>query len=422
MKKIIYLINPKDGWAWKAGDRPPLGLAYLSSYLKQAGHTTKIIDLNHTTLDITEKPDFICFTVPTPNYLQVIDYVKKLRELCPSAYYIAGGNHVASYPTEQLTLDTFDYVVAGQGEGEIALLDIIENRVKDKIVYTKYTDNLDIFPYPDYEGLDMEKYGMLVNGQKAITISSGRGCVFGCVYCGSSTIKKVRVHTPQYVINHMKLLYDKYNIRGFYFVDDIFTFNFQRTKEICNLIKQTFTKKNIALRITTRANLLTQEICYDLKEAGVDIISIGLESGSPKVLKAMKKMETIEQQEQGIEYCYNAKIKVKGFFIIGLPEETWEDIIMTINFAEKLVKNNRLHYADCYILNPIPASIFWQNPDQFDVKPIYPINSNWNDFYQIGKDGNYKINIKHPHLTNEQLIEGLRLFKERTKIGGLTYV
>lgn len=290
-----------------------------------------------------------------------------------------------------------------------------------KIVKSPDLPDLDVLPFPDYEGLRMERYNMMVDGVRAITMATGRGCIYDCFYCGSSTIKKVRNHSPQYVINHMKLLYDKYDMRGFYFVDDIFTNNFRRVMEICSLIKQTFPLNDIKIRATTRSNLLTQELCYIMKDAGFEILSIGLESGSDKVLKAMQKVETVEVQRRGVEYCYNAGIKVKGFFIMGNPQETWEDLMMTINFAKELAETGRLQYADCYILNPVPASQFWQNPEKFGIEAIKPKDSNWNDYYQISKDRQIKVNIKHPFLTDEQLREGIKLFYEAVKIPGLTY-
>jgi len=421
---LVYLINPADSWAQNAGDRPSLGLAYLSAFLKEHGHEVQIFDFNHKqNPNPINKPDFICVTVPTPSYKQVIELIQeyKKRNHFPTAKYIAGGAHVAGYPTEPLTLETFDYIVAGHGDGEQALLDIVEGRTTEQVVKAGFLPDLDMLPLPDYEGLNMEKYNMLLEGQKAITMSTGRGCIYSCYYCGSATIKKVRNHSPQYVVNHMKLLYDKYAIRAFYFVDDIFTNNFKRVEEICALIQETFSQKDIHIRATTRSNLLTQDLCHKMKAAGIDIISIGLESGSPKVLKAMRKHETLEQQRQGVEWCYNAGIKVKGFFILGNPEETWEDVMMTINFAEDLVKKGWLNYADAYILNPVPSSPFWQSPEQFYNRLYLLENSDWSNFYQVGKDG-YKVNIRHPHLTEEQLREGLRLFKERTQLKGLTYI
>jgi len=421
----IYLINPEDSWADNKGDRPPLALACLSAFLKQHGHETAILDLNHRQIikqryETTAMPGFICFTVPTPSYKQVIELVKDYRKIFPNAKFIAGGAHVASYPTEPLTLETFDYIVAGHGDGEQALLDIVEGRATTQIVTTGFIKDLDTLPLPDYEGLEMSKYNMKLEGQRSITMSTSRGCVYGCFYCGSATIKKFRAHSPQYVVNHMRYVYDTFGIKSYYFVDDIFTFDMKRVTEMCQLIIDTFPEK-LHIRATTRANLLTPELCTIMKRAGIDIISIGLESGSPKILKSMRKFETLEQQRAGVEMCYNAGIKVKGFFIFGNPDETWDDVMLTINFAKELVQKGWLNYADSYVLNPVPASPFWKNPEQFGIKFNKPENSDWSDFYQIGKGGQIKVNIIHPHLTEEMLREAVRLFKEETKIPGLTY-
>ena len=140
---MVYLINPKDEFLDKAGDRPPLGLGALSAYLKQHGHLTKIIDMNHEPLLIliedgftfqigTAKPmpypDFFCISVSTPNYKQCIEIAKDARLKFPHTPIIAGGNHVSAYPDEPLTLETFDYVVTGT-DGEEALLRIVEGKV-----------------------------------------------------------------------------------------------------------------------------------------------------------------------------------------------------------------------------------------------------------------------------------------------------
>ena len=130
---IVFLINPGDDFLDKKGDRPPLGLAYLSAYLKKHGHNTMILDLNHKEDEelLQEEipiPDFICLTVSTPGYKKAIELAKILGIEYPQAKLIAGGNHVSAYPDEPLTLKTFDYVVTGT-DGEEALLRIVEGKV-----------------------------------------------------------------------------------------------------------------------------------------------------------------------------------------------------------------------------------------------------------------------------------------------------
>ena len=433
MTKTIWFINPPDYFLDRPGDRPPLGLAVLSAYIKQYNCSTRIWDGNHeipTLRDLVEwKPDFICIAVNTPTYNKAIEIANSFilikhgrfkRMFSRKLKLVAGGVHVSAYPSEELTLKVFDYIVTGT-DGEEALYRIIFGKAESQIIRSKDIENLDMLPFPDYEGLNLERYDMLLEGKKAITMSTSRGCVYSCFYCGSASIKKFRAHSAEYVVRHMKYIYDKYDFRAFYFVDDIFTFKFDRVFKICELIKKEFPEKNILIRATTRSNLLTQEMCYIMKDAGFDIISLGLESGSDKVLKAMLKHETVEIQRKGVEYCFNAGIKVKGFFIIGNPEETWEDVLMTINFAKDLTQKGMLNYADCYILNPIPAAPFWNNPEKFGMSYEKPVNSNWETYYQIGKGRDIKVHIKHPYLSEEQLKEGIRLFYEEVKIPGLTY-
>jgi len=436
MSKTVWFINPPDLWADKAGDRPPLGLVYLSAYLKKFGHNTVIWDNNHksgipTVRDIVEqKPDYVCIAVATPNYNNAIGIANIFIKLRYGQYrrmfsrklkLIAGGNHVAAYPDEEYTKKAFDYVVTGT-DGEEGLLRIIHGKAEEQVVRSKDIENLDDLPLPDYDSLDMSKYNMMLEGKKAITMSTSRGCVYSCFYCGSASIKKFRAHSPEYVVNHMKYVYDKFGITSFYFVDDIFTFDKNRVMKMMDLIIINFPKGDISIRATTRANLLTQELCNKMKSAGVEIISIGLESGSPKVLKAMRKHETVEVQRQGVEFCYQAGIKVKGFFIFGNPEETWDDVLLTINFAKELVQSGRLQYADSYVLNPVPASPFWKTPEEFGISYTKPKDpKEWGSFYQIGKGKDIKVNIKHPYLSEQQLRDAVDLFQKEVQVDGLTY-
>jgi len=154
-----------------------------------------------------------------------------------------------------------------------------------------------------------------------------------------------------------------------------------------------------------------------MRNAGCDIISLGLESGNNEVLKKMEKFMTTDIQKKGVEMCHKAGIKVKGFFIIGLPGETWETAIDTIEFARSL----NLEYADAYILTPFPATPLWENPEKYGIQIIKPEGSDWSKYYQVGKGGEYFVNIKHNNLNEEQLRALIKKFRDEVKVGGLTY-
>ncbi|MAG47669.1 hypothetical protein CL617_03610 [archaeon] len=418
MKSILF-VNPEDKFLDKKGDRLPLGLALLDSYCKKLGYNSKLIDLNHDNEEylfenLKNNYDYVCFSVSTPNYFDCIKLAKKIRELYPNIKLIAGGNHITDMPTEKTSNETFDHLVVGDGEEAIKK---ILGGDETKLIISKPIEDLDALPFPDYDNLNMGKYDMDLNGKKAVVMVTSRGCVFSCVYCGSAKIKKWRARSPENIIKEMRLLYDKFDIRGFYFGDDIFTFKFDRVLKLCNLITENFPKKDITWRCTTRANLLTQELCYSIRNAGCDIVSLGLESGNDEVLKKMEKYMTVDIQRKGVEMCHKAGIKVKGFFIIGLPGETWETAIDTINFARSL----NLEYADAYILTPYPSTPLWEDPEKYGIQIMKPENSDWSKYFQVGKGGEYYVNIDHSNLNEDQLRELLKKFKDEVKVGGLTY-
>ena len=116
--------------------------------------------------------------------------------------------------------------------------------------------------------------------------------------------------------------------------------------------------------------------------------------------------------------CHDAGLKVKGFFIIGLPGETRETALETIQFAKSL----NLEYADCYPITPYPNTPLWDNPEQYGMKIIKPTDGNWNDYYQVGKSGvNHEIKVIHNNLSNDEIIELVNLFNEEVNKKGLTY-
>ncbi len=418
----VYFINPPDLFLEKRGDRLPLGLLYLSSYVKQFNVNTEIWDLNHDNNDDiynyieVHTPDYICISVAVTSYKWTIEFIKKVKSKNFKGKIIGGGNHITNIALDKEPQEHFDYLVIG--DGELALRNIIDNNPKEKVIMSNDVEDLDSLPFPDYEGIRMSNYKMTVDGRKGTSLVASRGCFFSCAYCGSAKIHKVRARSPQNILREMKLLYSKYDIRGFYFGDDIFTHNFKKTIELCELIKQNFDTNEIAIRVTTRSTLLNKEVCGALKHAGVTIVSIGLESGNEKILQNINKGETLEQQRKGVELCHDAGLKVKGFFIIGLPGETKETALDTINFAKSL----NIAYADCYPLTPYPNTPLWDNPEKYNIKIIKPIDGNWDEYFQIGRSGvNHDLKIIHPNLSNDEIKELVNLFNKEVKKPGMTY-
>jgi len=232
--------------------------------------------------------------------------------------------------------------------------------------------------------------------------------------CGSAKIKKWRPRSPENVIKELELLVNKYNIRAFYFVDDIFSFNKDRVYAICRLMKERLPP--IKWRATTRVDLVNYDLLKEMKSAGCDVLSFGLESGNEQILKNIRKGASLERTRQTVEWCHELGIKVKGFFIIGLPGETRETAEQTIEFARSL----KVEYCDFYPLTPFPATPIWENPQNFGMEVVKPQDSSWENYYQVGKGGANEILIKHNNLSAEEIVEFCRKGREAIK-QGMTY-
>lgn len=416
---MTYFISPDERELWaNAGDRAPLGLGYLSSYCNQVLNTqTRIFDLNHDAeyklmqYISTEEPDYICISITTPSYLSCIDLARKIKDFY-NGKLIAGGNHITDNPDEKLTIDMFDYIIVG--DGELAMKRIIEGNVVTQIIISDKVDVNDV-PWPDYKGIKYERYPMTFEGDKCAMIIASRGCVYGCAFCGSAKIKKWRPRDPYDIIAEMAYLMNNYNIESFYFGDDIFSFDRDRTIKIAKLIKKIL--PSITFRITTRVDLLDPEMLEELEKAGCKVICLGLESGDDKILKNIKKGATVQHARSAVRMVHDVGMKVKGFFIIGLPGETKESAMKTIEFAKEL----QVDYVDFYPYAPYPSTPIWDNPEKFHIEVIKPTDSDWNNYFQVNKDGmpkEWKVN--HPNLTQKEVFDLIELANKTVNVAGMT--
>src|SRR3990167_5753096 len=196
----FFFVQPSEKHLWEnAGDRVPLGLLYLSAYVKQQGHESRIVDMNHEDLIVEDiikgiyEPDYICFAVSTPNYLKTIELVKLIKLRHPNIKYVAGGTHITDNPDEPLSLETFDYLLIGEGETAIQQL-IDEGEKASKQIFGHYGD-VDTYPLPDYKAVDMTKYSMLLEEERCANIVASRGCIYNCL-AGDTLINTINGKIP----------------------------------------------------------------------------------------------------------------------------------------------------------------------------------------------------------------------------------
>ena len=375
--KDIVLINPSSKEILRnAGDRLPLGLLYLGASLKENGYNVKIRDLDHIDIeDLKDElndymPDIVGVSAYTsPLYKQTIELGKMLKGKTRT---IVGGYHASAMP-ESLT-DYFDCVITGYAEKSI--INVIKNGLEGIVNSTLLSNPQDMnkILHPDRSLVDMKLYNFKQDGRPATTMLTSRGCYNNCVFCGNMN-HKMRYHSEDFVIDEIK----EVKTQGFndiYFYDDAFISNKKRTFSLLEKIG----KENIHYRITTRAESITPDIAKLLKNTGCSWVSLGIESGDDNILKAVGKNMTTEDNYNAIKYLSKEGIKTKGFFMFGLPNESKESAMKTIDFANKL-KSGGLTTADFYIMIPFPGTPIWNNPEKYEVEII---DYDYNKYLEAG--------------------------------------
>lgn len=350
---------------------PPLGLAYLASSARQKGHNVSILDAFALRLSWEEfrqnmagsKYDVIAFSGMTP----VFDTIQRAITICrPHAKYILLGGPHATATQNTVLDDNPDVDICVRGEGEetfVELLDAIEKgRELSEIpgVITRdgfgperpLKKNIDEIPFPARDLLPNERYQYALTGSKRIaTIISSRGCPYNCIFCDKSIFgSRWRPRSPENVLAEIGEVVERFGARNIIFYDDLFTVNPDRLRAICEGIIDR--KYNINWKAEGHVNMIHDDLLRLMRRAGCEIIAYGVESANKVGLEYLCKKTTPEKARMAFEKTRRAGIKTMGYFILGIPVETYEDALNTIQFAIEL----QADYAQFSVLSPIPGS------------------------------------------------------------------
>jgi len=204
--------------------------------------------------------------------------------------------------------------------------------------------------------------GIIFKQWPVAQIMATRGCPFRCVFCAGHTIsgRMMRYRSIKNVLGEIKLLYDKFGVKEIQLVDDNFSMNKEYVKKFCLKIIESNLKINWCCPNGLRLDTLDEETLLLMKESGCYYVSVGIESGSPRILRHMKKGLTIEKIKKKISLVKKMGLNVNGFFIIGYPEEEEIDILRTIKLAKEL----QLSRAAFYNFLPLPGSEIYDTLDK----------------------------------------------------------
>ncbi|MEW6068525.1 MAG: radical SAM protein [Nitrospirota bacterium] len=376
---------------------PPLGLGYIASYLKKRGHEVEIIDFNvpHKSVDWNAY-DIVGISADTPRYHSAIELAKEAKKT--GVKVIMGGPHVSFLDEEPLKKELADYIVRGEGEETTAeLLDAIEGKIPlEEVAGISFISNGEIkrtpkrnfpdfsmIPPPDRGLLRIDKYQWLeMGGRKITSILTSRGCPYNCSFCSSSEFSGTtwRALSPQMVINEIEDIVFNHGFNGIAFLDDNFTLNPERVKDICReIIKR---KLDIYWWCFSRADILlrNEDMVKIMADAGARYIFIGFESYTEETLKHYRKRITPEHSAEVIKLLKSYGISTHASFIIGDTYETKNMALDTIKFAKKLspeaVQFSVLTpYPGTQLFNEVKDRIFTYDWDLYDcLNPVFRLD------------------------------------------------
>lgn len=386
-------INVKSLGFWV----PPVGLAYVGSYLKEKGFEVKLIDLMFSDgwEDIeriirVESPDLVGLSATTPQISAAFKVAKMVKAISKDIRVVVGGIHASALPEETIADENID--ILAYGEGELTMAEIVSGKQLQAIEGIYYKNNgqivknkprelvkdIDIFPYPLYKDLPVSKYGTEHFGS-ILGIISTRGCPYQCVYCAANTIHKrqYRKRSIQNVIGEIERLKKDFKAARFSFYDDTFILDKKRIVDLCEALIRS--NLNMKWNCIVRADSLDREILKVLKRAGCWSIQIGIESGDNEILRLAKRSETVEDALRAVKWTKELGMEVIGLFILGLPYETKSTICRTI----KLAKTINVDYAQFSILVPLPGSEVWDMAKKGNGLNL--TSEDWDNFGRYGE-------------------------------------
>jgi anaerobic magnesium-protoporphyrin IX monomethyl ester cyclase len=228
-------------------------------------------------------------------------------------------------------------------------------------------------PLPAHDLLKIKHYNEPFLPKPFALIQSARGCPYACNFCVRSYGTRLALRSPESIIEEIKLLIEIHDIKSFRFIDDTFTATSKRVIRFCKLIIE----NNIQIKWTclSRADTLNEEMISWMKNAGCVRVYIGIESGSPKILKLINKEIDLDKGLENIRLLQKYMIQTTAFYMVGYPTETDEDFKMSLDYAIKA--NFDFVIPGRFIAYP-GTKYFDDNKDQVDFE-LFPYKNEFKD-------------------------------------------
>ena len=364
MKKEIAIVIPNNPFLINEKVFPNIGALRVATALEDEGHSVDVLDFAgkkaEDIIPYAHNYKYFGFSSTTPQFPYTLQIYYELKKANPKAKTIIGGAHPSAlYSLKERgiedenigDLELFDTIFAGEGEDTTNLFK--EGWQKGNLI-----KNLDDTPIPDRDLVDIKSYHYNLMGKDTTFIMSQRGCPHQCAFCCGRDIdmyNHVRFNSPKRVLEELDMLNKNYGYNSFMFYDDEININTSRLEELCGALKE----RDYQFRGFVRSDNIVKhpESVQWLKDAGFVKLCTGVESGSNRILKRIKKGCTIEQNSEARRLIGEVGIHYESFMIVGHPDETLEDIEMT----KQWLLDNKPDDFDINILTPYPGSRIYDN-------------------------------------------------------------
>ena len=416
MPPSAVLIAPPNSSMADPRIAPPLGLLYLAAAQIDAGlGAPVVIDLNiacyqpdaprehpggnthdfsiaRCMREIPTGADVYGLSVASMQMAHAVPLLKLLREREPGALLVVGGAHVSAAPED--FYDLADVVI--RYEGEDAWVDLLSHprpewwsisprwskrmslrasewqpasgeRRSTMVIDGIQVDPIDSAPIPARHLLDFYRYTRRIAGKPATNLLTSRGCPARCIYCQQEDLwgKGLRLQTPHRILTEVDSIYETTGIRNLLFLDDSLTAcSTARMSELCRGLKA----RGVEWRGWTRANLIAREdrlpMLREMRDAGFVSCCVGVEAGTDRLLKAIDKGTTVAQNRAALANLRAAGIRARCSIMVGLPGETWDDVIALTRFVTEC-------QPDDWILSslvPLPGTPSWDDAEKFGIR------------------------------------------------------
>jgi len=412
---------------------PPLGIASIAGYLKSKGVDVGLVDMEVERVGLSyldkliseNKPKMVGVTVMSPLFSRaktICEMVKeKFGKNDEKIITFAGGAHANSKPDSLLTDAPFDFVIRGDGEYiTYELFDAIKNRAGDvsgiqgisfiedgKVIHQgkiSVIKDLDALPLPARELLKNYRYfSILAKNNPCTSIVTSRGCPFSCYFCAQSSNNNVfRQRDHVKAVDEMEWVVKDFGIRDFEIFDGTFNANRNWVLKFCRELSGR--RLDSSWRCRCRTELFDEETTNAMKEAGCQVVSLGIEAATEKTLKFYKKPASIEVLEEKLDIIKRSGIEIYAFFMLGSPTESMDDLVTTIEFARK----HCFDYASFAVLTPFPGSDFYD----MSIKEGWLVNKDIIESH-IQLDSLNEAVFNHPKLSSIEIKNAYKLAYKR---------